>query len=422
MRNFISRFKNNTSGSIPILVGGIMVILVVAGGGAVDMWNAHNERERLQNSLDSAALYAAQTSTTDKAKIGVAINDYFKGVAGLHKNVNNMKIEYDIESNSDGNVVKVWASGRVENVFLRFANNLETDVKVYSEVTSPKKDIEIVLVLDNTGSMAGQKIQILREAANNFVDEMKSITSSNVTVKIGVVPFHTQVRVPEKYKNEGWISFEDVNTETNWSGCIWDRESFPSKKRDANIKFSNFSDAYPATLLEYSVGWGNNVNTQNKCNIAYILDLTDNYNDVKATISSMTAGGYTNVGLGLIWGWNLLDPAKPFTNAANFNDKFADKFIILLTDGEITFNRRAYNPNSGKIIPGQLKKGTEEACVNMKNVKVSIFTIRVVNGDKDMLENCASDTSMFYDINNPTQMKQVFESISTRIKKLYISY
>jgi hypothetical protein len=271
--------------------------------------------------------------------------------------------------------------------------------------------------------MAGQnKIQILRNSASNFVDEMQSITSSNITVKIGVVPFHTQVRVQETLKLEGWVSFADANTEKNWKGCLWDRKVSGGKKLDANIDYFNFSDAYPATLDAFSVGGSNKVNVYEECSISYILDLTDKYADVKASIASMTAGGYTNVGLGLIWGWNLIDPAKPFTQGAKFNDAFVDKFIILLTDGDNTFNRRAYNTSSGKVIPGQLNKNTQETCNNLKSVNVKVFTIRVVNGNKNLLENCATEPSMFYDIKDPKEMEKVFQSISARIKNMYISY
>jgi len=68
--------------------------------------------------------------------------------------------------------------------------------------------LEVAMVLDNTGSMAGTKLSTLKTAASNFVDTLSSAAARSAdpdAVKIGLVPFSMTVKVGSGYQGApGW--------------------------------------------------------------------------------------------------------------------------------------------------------------------------------------------------------------------------
>jgi hypothetical protein len=62
------------------------------------------------------------------------------------------------------------------------------------------------------------------------------------------------------------------------------------------------------------------------------------------TIRNMRADGYTHVAEGVGWGLRVLSPGEPFTEGVSYDNKDITKAMVLLTDGENTFDSE-YNHN-----------------------------------------------------------------------------
>ncbi len=84
----------------------------------------------------------------------------------------------------------------------------------------------MVLVLDNTGSMGSSgKMTALKTAAKNLVDTMAAVSNRPDAVRIGIVPFDTQVRIGTGYRNESWLTYAGTSiTASTWTGCVTDRD------------------------------------------------------------------------------------------------------------------------------------------------------------------------------------------------------
>ncbi len=52
----------------------------------------------------------------------------------------------------------------------------------------------------------------------------------------------------------------------------------------------------------------------------------------------MKADGYTHVAEGVGWGLRVISPGEPFTEGVEYSDEDITKAMVLLTDGENTFN------------------------------------------------------------------------------------
>ena len=82
-----------------------------------------------------------------------------------------------------------------------------------------------------------------------------------------------------------------------------------------------------------------------------------------------------------------------------------DKVIVLLTDGDNTQNRWS---TSGSSIDAR----TALACANAKADNIKIYTVRVIDGDANLLRNCATKPNMYYNVNQASELNSVFSSIA----------
>jgi hypothetical protein len=127
----------------------------------------------------------------------------------------------------------------------------------------------------------------------------------------------------------------------------------------------------------------------------------------------MTPTGNTNVTIGAAWGWHALTSNDPLPSAAEPAPDL-DKVLILLTDGTNTQNR--WTGNSSDI-----DARTKAVCANIKSANIKIYTVRVIDGNADLLQNCATKSDMYYDVQNASALNAVFSTIATNLANLRLS-
>ncbi len=148
--------------------------------------------------------------------------------------------------------VTVSVSGSVPTTFMSLANIDHIDLGTTTTITKKQRNIELVLVLDTTGSMGqGGKLAAMQSAAKKLVSTLFNGKSTSDTVKIGVVPFAAAVNIGSDKLNSGWLdkatysasnatshplAFEDLDktngvsaltlytkVDRTWSGCVRER-------------------------------------------------------------------------------------------------------------------------------------------------------------------------------------------------------
>jgi Mg-chelatase subunit ChlD len=99
------------------------------------------------------------------------------------------------------------------------------------------------------------------------------------------------------------------------------------------------------------------------------------------------------------------------------SDDEVAKYLIVLTDGKNTQNRFSSNTNS-------VDARTKLACSSARAAG-TVFTIRMIEGDKTLLEECASKDEKgqprFHDVLSADELPQVFRSIANEIANLRIA-
>jgi len=213
------------------------------------------------------------------------------------------------------------------------------------------------------------------------------------------------------YSSGSTTVFKDNNTITansdllgvgtqNWSGCVIDRTQPYDVQSDAPSS-SNTATQYPASKCATN-------------SLLPILDLTTDISAARTYAQKMTPAGNTNITIGVQWGMEVLSPTAPFTNGVAFTDSTVSKYMIVLTDGLNTQNRWTTNSS-------QIDARTTLACTNAKNLGITIFTVRLEDGNSSMLQGCASETGYYYNLSNASQLSGALGNIMKSIKKIRLT-
>lgn len=392
----LARFVNDTRGNFSVLTAVLIIPLVISAGGAVDFSRTVAAKTKLQAAVDSAALilaHDARNSTVPQlqARAEELVGQMFGASTGGLASLKSVTLTRNDKT------IRIAAAAQAPTSALKMAGMSAMDMNVASESAYGTRKIEVALVLDNTGSMAGAKITELRKAAKNLVTTLQGVQTDPGSVKIGLVPFTTQVRFDTTLKDSAWLDFATYGVaKASWGGCVTDR----SQPYDV-------TDAGPALVPAVNCAAGT---------LSRVVPLSTNFDALRTSIDGMTAGGNTNITIGLSWGMAALSTAEPLAGAAPDGSPDVEKFMIVLTDGDNTQNRWSTSKVS-------IDNRTRAACDTAKTASrgIKLYTIRVLDGDANLLRDCASNASMFYDVKAASDLDAVFRKIAQEIAAIRIT-
>ncbi|HQU67921.1 MAG TPA: vWA domain-containing protein [Albidovulum sp.] len=366
----LDHFRREEDGSLLIFGLFCFVIMLLLSGIALDVMRAEERRTLQMNTIDRAALAAADLQQTLPAKD--VVKDYFVK-AGL-KPPTDDQITVVQGAFGDSRRVSIAVKESVPTWFMSMVGIKSLSVPAASTAEESVGEIEISLVLDISGSMGGSRINNLRPAAKSFVDQIFDSTEAG-NVSISIIPYSTQVAL-----SPNLISYFNVTNEQSLSNCIeFDPAegdftstamSFGTGPFDRvyqrNGHFDPFYKASPPQLFNCSP------NPKNQ-----ILPFSDDRAKLKAFIDNLQADGNTSIDLGMKWGTALLDPSmrpvvtnmiangKLNANVAgrpfNYDNGKSLKVIVLMTDGENTTEYKLRNTANG----GPYNKGASRLYRNL---------------------------------------------------------
>jgi Flp pilus assembly protein TadG len=188
----LGQFRRNQLGNMAAVTAISAIPLMMAGGAAVDFGNWVAVEARLQAAVDSAALAVGREISLSTAEKERLASDYFHANFGSPKNARTPNVTLTL----DGNKVRVDASVVVDNYLMKAVGRDSQQISTFAEVSKEATNLDVVLVFDNTGSMAKeQRLSTLKVAANDFVEILFGPRETASTLKVGVVPFSQFVNV-----------------------------------------------------------------------------------------------------------------------------------------------------------------------------------------------------------------------------------
>jgi Flp pilus assembly protein TadG len=191
------RSARTERGNVAVTLAIVTPLIATLVGGSIDYSRATSAQQDLQDSLDAAALAIARSAATTDAEFerigGSVLAANLRGVSGA------TLVSSDFSASEGGRTVLASARADVAATVLGVFSGEKITVTAASDVKRSSKDIEVALVLDTTGSMAGQKIIDLRAAANELVNIVVKDEQTPFYTKVALAPYSMAVNVSSAY-------------------------------------------------------------------------------------------------------------------------------------------------------------------------------------------------------------------------------
>ncbi len=391
------------------------VVVLGASFGAMDLVRYNVVQGRMQNALDGATLSAGRNLANLTPTPGTIAADQWKedafqyfranlpdGYLGSNILPEDLKIEYSEEITGEGNYrtgqfIEMEVKGDLPLLSTGFFNISSFEVQARNQaLRRTRSDLEVVMALDNTGSMSGSKLSTLKTAAKNLSSTVLGASEASGVpgrVFVGLVPFADTVNVGNNAQTRLWLDYPPAQTRfinSFWMGCIaepsaWGGNNLPAaaltpasgfqplhltlRTQITNLNLANSNNNYeriaPDTAQapqprEFNANgadydrrvWArrssntsfevfNAANPANCRQSRLVRFLNDDLDSINDAIDDMEADGNTLIPTGLLWAWRMLHPAwrgaQGWGDAAKPRDpepRTLSKVIVLLTDGE----------------------------------------------------------------------------------------
>lgn len=322
---FFGKLIRDTRANTLAIGAAAVIPLIGMIGGGVDMSRAYLVKTQLQQACDAATLAARKKLSGNKVTGGVIPTD-IQDVADNFFNANFAEGTYGTEARSftltAGTETRMdgEAAVNVPTTLMQVFNfdSIPLSVECSAELNLP--NIDVMLVLDNSGSMAGTPIADLKDAVMSFYDEIMAVKPAGARVRFGIVPYNDNVNVGRLLYNK------------NPDFLVSSREY---QSRQANFRLVNNNDGIEeGDVLEQGSYYGpvprNPANFAPGSNNVHRWDKTvgnpsnecENYHNIATHPNGVTfvVGGYTYLVRNDNWNANHYSGGSKDTRGACLSD------------------------------------------------------------------------------------------------------
>ncbi len=397
-----------------MMIAMLLPVLLGMAGMAIDMGNMYVTHTRLQTAVDAGALAGSLELPYDP--------DLTKGIveeAVVSMVARNME-QAEVVSVAPGTEVRsviVQARAKVELILMRYLNLADNYVSASAAAGFNK--LEVVFVIDNSGSMKGTPIDMVKEASVGLT-ELLIPDGANPDTKVGLVAFRGKVRI-------------GAGVDGQPAGC---------RNADGSVNegiHEDFMDDYWALSSYYR----RYISLDTCSDLPEAMPLSTDKSAITTAINSQTATGAwsgTVIPEGIKWGRHILTQEAPYTEAGDKED--FRKIMIVLTDGDTEDGecggsyRASYRPNNywtnayfgmgrddahcedGGVLNADMLAEAQLA----KDEGIEIFTIRFGSSDNtdiNLMREIASSkpgtSDHYFDAPSVYDIPEIFKKIGKQL-------
>ncbi len=197
---FFHRLLRDTAANTLAISAAAVVPLIGVIGGSIDAGRMYMAKSRLQQACDSATLAARKKlegtdirSGTIPSDVQTTARNFFDtnfqpGTYGT------MDTTYTLTT-PGGTQLDGVATTKIPTTLMAVFGfeDVAIDAECSADLGLP--NIDVVLVLDNSGSMIGTPLAALKDAVFAFYDEIMAVAPAGSQIRIGIVPYNASVNV-----------------------------------------------------------------------------------------------------------------------------------------------------------------------------------------------------------------------------------
>jgi hypothetical protein len=267
------------------------------------------------------------------------------------------------------------------------------NVKI-SEMAEAKINVTLLdlsLMLDISGSMAGAKLDALKMAAKDAIAQLVTDETGD-RVRVALAPYAASVNVAP------------------YGDDVFGPAGVGQTCASERVGSEAWTDALPQAGQ-----WIETAATT--CPANTILPLTYDRGVLNAHIDALLADSGTAGHLGTAWAWYLVSPewdtiwpagSKPL----EYNKDNLIKAVVLMSDGEYN---TAYDMTQGSS-DDQARLMCDE--IKAKNVFVFSVAFQAPPAGEAVLQYCATSPDMYFNAESTTELMEAYETIASTLSEL----
>jgi Flp pilus assembly protein TadG len=399
LKKGVSSLLRNTEGNMTITFALASIPLLIGIGAAVDASRISREDSTFHAAVDSACLAVAadDRSATSNGSVSAANLKALEDLAAEYIKTNyspsrGYEGEPSVQVEVGDSFITTDAELDFPTTIMALAGVNSIQLKAHCKVAMAMRPIEVVMVMDTTGSMSGTKMTQSKAAAHKFLETVYggslATKPRSEYIRVAFVPFAASVRLNTSGSDYdvNWLdtngnnplstmNFIDPTTGTNtsntgvkwhnamawsqmytsgtsrlaWSGCIEARAAgTASSGTDYNINDTPPDTTQPETLFPYYFAPD-----------TYVPSSTGNDNDYIGSASGVTTAGTENYGF-------ASNPSQTTTAGQKSRQTNLRKYINKTVGAE---RSTVYGPWNNcvvsSIVPMTYDRATVEASIDL---------------------------------------------------------
>lgn len=190
---FARRLRRDERGAIAVQFALLALPLAVLVFGLVDISRVSLQRRQMQDALDAATLIAARSpAVTDVDLDSIGDAAFAAEISGLNLGLTNSSSTF--KAGTDNHILGT-ATGTLTPIIANLWTQQNITITATSDVVRASRNLEVAIVLDITGSMAGTRLSDLKTGASDLVDIVVKDVQSPFYSKVAIVPYSVGVNV-----------------------------------------------------------------------------------------------------------------------------------------------------------------------------------------------------------------------------------
>ena len=424
--SLFSRLIRDRAGNFGIMTAAMLPVLLGAAGVAIDLTRVMEEKNQLQALADSATLGAASAmadkGTMTEAEAEQMSVDYLVGqrmqeiAKSDASNEQKAAEEAALRANTEAIAKATIASNTAANYTVTIKSGYDVplsalmsvlgfssvhiSVESVSQAGREGNALSMYLALDESGSMAWDTTTV------NATNPTKQVQKSRQVTKTKQETYNCGTWKNPKYCTRN-VDYQETEyyyeTVTNYV------TKMASLKAVAATMFAELKKADPGTELIRVGADSYDDKTKTEQSIAW------GTTKVAAYVNALPAvpDGGTDATGALANAFNALKAANATeknAHDAKKNTSF-ERFIVFMTDGEMTGNSSSWNKSLDDKVRAECKQAKDDG--------IKIYTIAFMAPDngKSLLNYCSSGEDYYYEPTNMTTLVESFGEIARKAAK-----
>ena len=279
-KHSMTEYASDLRGNIAVLLAFTLPVILLSAGAAIDFLDISSRKTHLQNVTDLAVLAAASSGETEIEDLESIAQMSFE--QNYRPKKDESSETFNLTLSTDGELSLETKINKPTAIMAMFGRPTVGVTSEAATILPSQTPLDIALVLDRTGSMAGANMAGLISASDDFIQQLRR---ENRDVRVSVIPFAEYVNIGTDNATAAWLDMPGAGGAGSDVSCSMEDASTSSCLSSSSSTNTTTSSGCTTTTTTTSSGGTTTTSTTTNCTSG------SGWSDVSRT----TSGGYCTI-------------------------------------------------------------------------------------------------------------------------------